>query len=87
MLVPTLLRSPSPAVFRTAGFPMLNVEICRRHVYIIFLSIAVVPDRNIGKCRPGRKNAVEADGILRYYVNKFCEQIVLFRLVSAWPAC
>ena len=85
--VPPLFRSPPPAVFRTAVFPTCIIEFCRRCVYIIFLPNAVVPDRKIEK-RPDRHAvAVEAPRIARNYVNKFCEQIVPFRLVLAWPPC
>ena len=78
---------PLPPSSRTAVFPTCIVEFCRRCVYIIFLPNAVVPDRKIEK-RPDRHAvAVEAPRIARNYVNKFCEQIVPFRLVLAWPPC
>ena len=92
MLVPAVVRQPisAPNLPPSSGrrvFPTLFVEICRRHVYIIFLSIAVIPYHNLSNVTEPGANAVEAAQTLQYYVNEKCEQIAPFRVVSAGPPC
>ena len=79
---------PSPRIIsrRLTGrrvFPALFVEFCRRHVDIIFLAFSVVPHRNDEIFPEWAENAVETKDFRTDYVNKFCEQIVPFRVVLA----
>ena len=49
--------------------------------------MVVVPYHNLSNVTERGANAVEADRTLQYYVNKFCGQIVPFRVVSAGLPC